>query len=76
MRIPFYAWVSWCAHTTTRRHSFLVSLGADTQNYDGCTNGGAHRKRRGAWGKQLRERPPFYIVLSTISAEGAFVLTD
>ena len=32
------------AHTRTLRQSFLVLLGADTQNYDGCTNGGAHIK--------------------------------
>jgi hypothetical protein len=41
--------VSRGAHTTTSRHSFLVSLGADTQNYDG-----AHRKE-GGMGKQLGE---------------------
>jgi len=36
----------------------------------------AHTEKKGSMGKQLRERPPVYIVLSTISAEGAFVLTD
>jgi hypothetical protein len=75
MRISFYAWVSWCAHTKTRRHYFLVSAGADTQNYDGYTKMGTHTEKKGSMGKQLGE-PPVYIVLSTISAEGAFVLTD
>jgi hypothetical protein len=55
--------LSWCLLVRTRR----ITMAARME---------AHTEKKGSMGKQLRERPPVYIVLSTISAEGAFILTD